>query len=73
MKYFLTAVFKKDIIWKNLHRRVNGVYKCDFTINHIKNNEIKTLAEQSVELKLRSSDAVKLQLINVITKTLLSK
>jgi len=40
MKYFLTAVFKKDIIWKNLHRRVNGVYKCDFTINHIKNNEI---------------------------------
>ena len=34
---------------------------------------VKTLAEQSVELKLRSSDAVKLQLINVITKTLLSK
>jgi hypothetical protein len=40
---FLTAVFKKDINWTGkgkLHRRVNGVYKCDFTINAIKNNKI---------------------------------
>lgn len=37
---FLTAVKKKDIIWRKLHRRINGVYKCDFTIEHIKNNDI---------------------------------
>ncbi len=37
---FLTAVKKKDIEWKLLHRRENGVYKCDFTINQIKNNSI---------------------------------
>ena len=34
---YLTAVCKKDIIWKNLHRRENGLYKCDFSIQHIKN------------------------------------
>jgi hypothetical protein len=37
---FLTAVKKKDIIWKDLHRRVNGVYKCDFTIKNIKDCKI---------------------------------
>ena len=33
---FLTAVKKKDILWRKLHRRINGVYKCDFSIKHIK-------------------------------------
>ncbi|MEK7540971.1 MAG: hypothetical protein AAB529_01905 [Patescibacteria group bacterium] len=37
---YLTAVCKKDIIWKNLHRRPNGDYKCDFSIKHIKDNKI---------------------------------
>jgi hypothetical protein len=38
---FLTAVRKKDILWKKLHRRkTGGAYKCDFTIKHIKNNNI---------------------------------
>lgn len=37
---FLTAVKKKDIKWKELHRRENGVYKCDFTIKQIKENKI---------------------------------
>jgi len=36
----LTAVCKKDILWKNLHRRVSGIYKCDFTIKHIQDNTI---------------------------------
>ena len=39
-KVFLTAVKKRDILWRKLHRRINGVYKCDFTIKHIKNNKI---------------------------------
>ncbi|MEK9170018.1 MAG: hypothetical protein AAB674_00010 [Patescibacteria group bacterium] len=37
---YLTAVRKEDILWKKLHRRENGVYKCDFTIKHIKDNAI---------------------------------
>ncbi|TSC94958.1 MAG: hypothetical protein Athens101428_83 [Candidatus Berkelbacteria bacterium Athens1014_28] len=37
---YLTAVCKKDINWKELHRRENGVYKCDFSIDHIKGNKI---------------------------------
>ena len=37
---YLTAVCKKDIIWKNLHRRPNGDYKCDFTVKQIQNNSI---------------------------------
>ena len=37
---YLTAVCKKDILWKKLHRRPNGYYKCDFTIKHIQNNSI---------------------------------
>ena len=37
---YLTAVCKKDIIWKKLHRRPNGDYKCDFTIKHIQNDSI---------------------------------
>jgi hypothetical protein len=37
---FLTAVKKEDIIWRKLHRRINGVYKCDFTIKQIKDNNI---------------------------------
>jgi hypothetical protein len=39
-KIYLTAVHKKDILWKKLHRRPNGDYKCDFTIKHIQNNKI---------------------------------
>lgn len=37
---YLTAVYKKDILWKKLHRRESGVYKCDFSIKHIQNNSI---------------------------------
>ncbi len=37
---YLTAVCKKDIIWKKIHRRESGIYKCDFTIKHIKDNKI---------------------------------
>jgi hypothetical protein len=37
---YLTAVSKKDFLWKKLHRRENGVYKCDFTLKHIKENKI---------------------------------
>lgn len=37
---YLTAVSKKDILWKKLHRRPNGDYKCDFTIKNIKDNKI---------------------------------
>lgn len=37
---YLTAVCKKDILWKKLHRRPNGDFKCDFSIKHIKDNKI---------------------------------
>lgn len=37
---YLTAVCKNDILWKKIHRRESGVYKCDFTIKHIQNNAI---------------------------------
>jgi hypothetical protein len=37
---YLTAVRKNDILWRKLHRRPNGDFKCDFTINHIQNNSI---------------------------------
>ena len=38
---FLTAVKKKDILWKKLHRRKDSVfYKCDFSIKNIKENKI---------------------------------
>lgn len=37
---YLTAVCKKDIFWRKLHRRENGVYKCDFSIKHIKDGKI---------------------------------
>lgn len=36
---YLTAVCKKDIIWKKLHRRESGVYKCDFSIKHIRDKD----------------------------------
>jgi hypothetical protein len=41
---FLTAVRKKDILWRKLYRRINGVYKCDFTINNIRDNNITKFA-----------------------------
>ena len=44
-KVFLTAVRKENILWKNLHRRPNGDYKCDFTIKHIENNNIPRFSE----------------------------
>ena len=37
---YLTAVSKKGILWKKLHRRPNGDYKCDFSVKHIKDNSI---------------------------------
>lgn len=37
---YLTVVCKKDIIWKKIHRRESGIYKCDFSIKHIKDNKI---------------------------------
>lgn len=47
---FLTGVKKTDVMWsrkrnddkskKTLHRRPNGDYKCDFTIKHIKTDNI---------------------------------
>lgn len=41
---YLTAVCKKDIIWKKIHRRESGIYKCDFPIKHIKNDKISKFA-----------------------------
>ena len=40
---YLTAVLKKDIIWEGMHKRKygNDVFKCDFSIDHIKNNNLK--------------------------------
>jgi hypothetical protein len=50
---YLTAVCKKDILWRKLHRRENGVYKCDFTIKHIKENKILRFeAKQNLRLHL---------------------
>jgi len=37
---YLTTVCKKDILWRKIHRRESGIYKCDFSIQHIKNNKI---------------------------------
>lgn len=37
---YLTAVCKKDTLWRELHRRPNGDYKCDFSIKHIQSNSI---------------------------------
>ncbi|MBA2124344.1 hypothetical protein B9J78_05355 [bacterium Unc6] len=38
---YLTAVCRKDILWKKLHhRKESGAYKCDFSIKHIKDNKI---------------------------------
>lgn len=33
---YLTAVKKSDFLWKKIHRRESGVYKCDFTIKNLK-------------------------------------
>ena len=40
MKYTLQRCEKRIFYGKKLHRRENGVYKCDFTIKHIKDNAI---------------------------------
>ncbi|MFA5751259.1 MAG: hypothetical protein WCX79_01565 [Candidatus Paceibacterota bacterium] len=42
---YLTAVKKENIIWKNLHRRENGVYKCDFSVNHLTEKSITKFKE----------------------------
>jgi len=47
---YLTAVCKNDILWKKLHRRENGTYKCDFTIEHIKNNSIEKFKKYKTSL-----------------------
>lgn len=53
---YLTAVCKKDIIWKKLHRRPNGDYKCDFTIKHIKDNSIPKFKKHKTGLIKSSQD-----------------
>ncbi len=53
---YLTSVKKQNIIWslkagdrrknlRKLHRRPNGLYKCDFTIKSIENNKILQFRE----------------------------
>ncbi|MFZ5559399.1 MAG: hypothetical protein ACOZAL_01235 [Patescibacteria group bacterium] len=37
---YLTAVCKKDFLWKKAHRRESGIYKCDFSIQHLQDNKI---------------------------------
>ena len=53
---YLTSVSKKDILWKKLHRRENGVYKCDFTIKHIKENSIPRFKKYKTGLINSSKD-----------------
>ncbi len=47
---FLTVVKKKDILWRKLHRRINGVYKCDFSIKNIKENNISKFSSYKTGL-----------------------
>ncbi len=37
---YLTAVCKNDFLWKKIHRRESGIYKCDFSLAHIQKNEM---------------------------------
>lgn len=53
---YLTAVCKKDIIWKKLHRRENGVYKCDFPIKSIKDNKIPKFEKHKTGLVKSEKD-----------------
>ena len=53
---YLTAVCKKDILWKELHRRENGVYKCDFTIKHIKDKKISKFGKYKTGLISSTKD-----------------
>ncbi len=53
---YLTAVCKKDIIWKKLHRRPNGDYKCDFSIKNIKNNKMPKFKKHKTGLVSLSED-----------------
>ena len=53
---YLTTVCKKDIIWKNLHRRPNGDYKCDFSIKHIKDNKISKFEKHKTGLVSSAED-----------------
>ncbi|MDD2731627.1 MAG: hypothetical protein PHI53_00305 [Candidatus Pacebacteria bacterium] len=47
---YLTAVCKKDINWKKIHRRESGVYKCDFTIKNIQDDKIPKFVEYKTGL-----------------------
>ena len=53
---YLTAVCKKDIIWKKLHRRPNGDYKCDFTIKHIQDKSILKFSQYKAGLVSSARD-----------------
>jgi len=53
---YLTAVCKKDISWKKIHRRESGIYKCDFSIKHIQNNEITKFTKYRTGLVNSSED-----------------
>lgn len=53
---YLTAVCKKNILWRNIHRRENGVYKCDFSIKHIKDNKIPKFEKHKTGLVNSAKD-----------------
>lgn len=53
---YLTTVCKKDIIWEKLHRRENGVYKCDFSIKHIKDSKIPKFEKHKTGLVNSAKD-----------------
>lgn len=53
---YLTTVCKKDINWKKLHRRESGVYKCDFSIKHIKDNKIPKFEKHKTGLISSAED-----------------
>jgi len=55
-KIYLTAVCKKDILWKKLHRRPNGDYKCDFSIKHIEDNKIPKFKKYKTGLVSSTED-----------------
>lgn len=53
---YLTAVCKKDILWKKIHRRESGIYKCDFTIKHIKENKMPKFEKYKTGLVSSAED-----------------
>lgn len=57
---YLTAVKKKNIIWKKLHRRENGVYKCDFTFKRLTEKKIDKFKEYDSGLVKTDEDFFKI-------------